>query len=74
MKKLSKLALVQLEQHELTKREMKKVKGGNNCICGCCDHLPGYSGTDENGQANCNTRNGLISYCIGPNAEVVICL
>jgi len=50
---MQKLALVQLEQRELTNREMKQVKGGNQCACGCCDHLPGYSGNYDNGLANC---------------------
>ena len=63
MKKIQKLSLVQLEQHELTNREMKNVKGGSKCTCGCCDHLPGYSGAYENGKANC--EGGLSAICDG---------
>ena len=67
--------LVQLEQHELTNREMKNVKGGtwNSCGCGCCDHLPGYSGDYDNGHANCSTRDGLTSRCGGPNSTTFGC-
>ena len=72
MKKLQKLVLVQLEQHELTNREMKQVKGGNTCSCGCCDHLPGYSGNVDNGEANCSSS--LSTNCWGgPNGSYHIC-
>ena len=71
MKKLSKLKLVQLEKNELTNREMKHVKGGRTCMCGCCDHLPGYSGNIDNGDANCLL--GKRSECEGPNASNWIC-
>lgn len=72
MKKLSKLKLVQLEENELTSRKMKQIKGGKYCTCGCCDHLPGYSGTVDNSSTNCD--NNLTTYCTsGPNYGAMSC-
>ncbi len=69
MKKIEKLSLNRLTKNELTYGEMNKVKGGNQCGCGCCyDGTPGdigYGGssTESNAQANCAIPTGSTVYC-----------
>jgi natural product precursor len=62
MKRLSKLVLIELERKELSQREMKHVKGGNTCGCGCCyAENGGGSSSGSNGAANCT--NNFYSPC-----------
>lgn len=71
MKKIQKLFLNRLTKKELTIPEMNKVKGGNQCGCGCCyDGTPGDIGhggssTVDNGLANCAIPTGSTVYCDG---------
>jgi natural product precursor len=53
MKQIERLKLNQLSKEELQKRELKQLKGGNECVC-CCGYAgePGGYSTGDNALAN----------------------
>ena len=55
MKQIERLKLNQLSKEELQKRELKQIKGGNQCVC-CCGYAgePGGAPTGEYALANYN--------------------
>lgn len=50
--KTQKIKLNNLAKNNLDNREMKELKGGNVCGCGCCYAGSGGSSTEANGSAN----------------------
>lgn len=53
MKTIGKLKLNQLNQAQLSKNELNRLKGGSRCcICGCAYSNQGGSSTTGNGNAN----------------------
>lgn len=52
MKTIGRLKLNQLTNAELNDREMKLIKGGVNCSCGCHYYGQGGSSTADNSAAN----------------------
>jgi natural product precursor len=69
MKKLSQLVLVELESRELSGRQMKKLKGGNHCVCGCC-YAGGGGGSSSNMNADANCDGNLYSTCGSVSIEI----
>ncbi|MDR2916911.1 MAG: TIGR04149 family rSAM-modified RiPP [Tannerella sp.] len=63
--KLSKIKLNKIYSENLNDREMKKIKGGAACTCGCC----GPSTTADNGNANHSAGLNSTMWCDG---EVVV--
>lgn len=61
MKKLNKLSLFDLESKELDQKQLKTVRGGVVCSCGCCyGGGGGGSATADNAVANIDA--GKYSY------------
>ncbi len=66
---LKRISLKKLAENSLDNREMRNLKGGNVCGCGCCyAGTPGGSSTTDNGNAN-NKSNYHSPGC--PNEIVV---
>ncbi|MCI1779798.1 MAG: TIGR04149 family rSAM-modified RiPP [Bacteroidales bacterium] len=50
---MKKLKLTNLENNNLSEKEMNNLRGGNACGCGCkYEGTPGGSTIEANGQAN----------------------
>lgn len=60
MVSLKKINLVKLEKDNLTDQEMRCLKGGSNCDCGCHYAYSGGSSRGVNDSANFD--NGYTSY------------
>ena len=59
--KLKQLKLNQLSREDLNNRQMKSLKGGNSCGCGChYANEPGGASTFDN--QNANSASGYASY------------
>ncbi|ATR96311.1 MULTISPECIES: TIGR04149 family rSAM-modified RiPP [Bacteroidales] len=61
--KLQKIKLNKLAENSLANREMKKIKGGNCCTCGCMYANSGGSSSTDN--RNANHKNDLDSTYFG---------
>lgn len=49
--KLEKISLKKLAENSLANREMREIKGGAVCGCGCCYAGTGGSSSTDNGNA-----------------------
>jgi natural product precursor len=64
MKTLNKIKLNNLSAENLSDKQMKEIKGGNDpyCYCSCYYAQDGGSGTDDNCFANQDIPSGKSSY------------
>ena len=61
MKKLSSIKLAQLNEQELSKREMNRLVGGNSekcCVCGCQGPSSSFDNFDYNDAKGLYTPTG----------------
>lgn len=62
MLKTELLALSQIAKKELSRRQMKYVKGGKTCFCGCC-YYPEQGSGDVNANGCAMYHGGGSSNC-----------